>query len=1133
VLFLSDSFLKYKNPFWVNFYGCVTGANAPYDKMQNEVPQLGVEWHGRCQLAITMREEPKPVLACQPLRDATTIKAADALQKQNFELRMELHYAINLRKEGEDLTIKVCWGPYVVTSKKKATKNRMIEFYESLFIAGEFTFTSSPENEIPDVFIYISNSDKNLSFIRRPWTFFTDIQAKPKDVYFKVDIANTTTRADLAGIMKLRGFIYKPVEKPNLPLYGWDRPIQKKQARTGWKIHCNIYQAKDLIAGDSSGVSDPFLSFYVMGTEAKTSVIQETLNPVWNERLEFIANFDDLDDAPPLILTMWDYDGANDHDFIGSSILPIEPTHLNPQEVPKPSWVEIRCGKSNEPLGKVLMSICCYSRTEIIPRTPYIEPENARYYINMKILGLRELESTGILPVKRAFIRFDVDSLRPRSEKSFLPEKRFVRTEPLNPGPNPNILTVLNIDVSLPVDPDFCPAMTGAVSDYILKGASQPLIGTFSIPLGEIMKQTKAEMDKRIEKLVNLFNENQAKEEKKKEKAMKRQLTRQLTGAEGSPSPKKKFPNEEEEESKGDTSGLIEESKDKKPLLGMYSEALVTQFENIKESKGFLPGENDHVKIDIYGALHKKWAAYEENIEDDEDPNNESSKYLRLARYSPEGEELGRPDLTKYMELGHHNKEGTSKKHYRYAFDKELEKTGLIDDSPFIEIPIYRGKRVDSESLFKSLLGKSEQGFRRVGSFKSMITIMSEFEKMRYDAKLKHVGQFAQTSGLEFSDDEFLRQRDVVVRVYVIDAEGLPDKDDDSNSDPFLVIKLGKTIYNEKKFYQPDTPNPKFNKCYEFPASLPGASKLTIQLFDYDRFDADDLIGSTEIDIEDRWYSSKWRNLKYSPIETRELYHPSSSMAQGKVRLWVEILPKDVPATPLWNITPKPSLDYELRVVVWECKDVPNVDIEDASDIYITAKLPDGQHHRTDTHIRSQKGQGNFNWRMVFPVQLPMKKHMLTLAIWDKDLLSANDYICEATFDFTSDALKAIHREETVHMKGPEGEKFWIPCGNSKMVGGQAVQETLGKILVSVSIVPKEQAALAPVGQGRSNPNQHPYLPPPEGRFQLTWNIAKLYTQLVGPIARRKILIWIGIILGAFILIMCIPMIIAGFITRI
>jgi len=51
---------------------------------------------------------------------------------------------------------------------------------------------------------------------------------------------------------------------------------------------------------------------------------------------------------------------------------------------------------------------------------------------------------------------------------------------------------------------------------------------------------------------------------------------------------------------------------------------------------------------------------------------------------------------------------------------------------------------------------------------------------------------------------------------------------------------------------------------------------------------------------------------------------------------------------------------------------------------------------------------------MTFPVTLPMKKHRMTLQIWDKDLLSSNDYISEATFDFDAEALRAFNKEEHV-----------------------------------------------------------------------------------------------------------------------
>lgn len=151
------------------------------------------------------------------------------------------------------------------------------------------------------------------------------------------------------------------------------------------------------------------------------------------------------------------------------------------------------------------------------------------------------------------------------------------------------------------------------------------------------------------------------------------------------------------------------------------------------------------------------------------------------------------------MPLGHTTKDNKYKKHYRYFIDKELENSPFIDASPFLDIPIHRGKRTQEESFFQNLFGKKDD-YKCVGHFKAMINIMSENDKMRFDAKLKHVGQYAKTKGLEFSDDEFLRRRDVIVRLYVIEAEGLPDKDDDSNSDPYLIVKLGNHEYNVRFF---------------------------------------------------------------------------------------------------------------------------------------------------------------------------------------------------------------------------------------------------------------------------------------------------------------------------------------------
>ena len=74
--------------------------------------------------------------------------------------------------------------------------------------------------------------------------------------------------------------------------------------------------------------------------------------------------------------------------------------------------------------------------------------------------------------------------------------------------------------------------------------------------------------------------------------------------------------------------------------------------------------------------------------------------------------------------------------------------------------------------------------------------------------------------------------------------------------------------------------------------------RLVIQLYDYDRFGADDLIGQTVIDLEDRWFSQEWHDLEkqdplacerrethgpYKPLEVRDLTIPTSSSPQGQV----------------------------------------------------------------------------------------------------------------------------------------------------------------------------------------------------------------------------------------------------------
>lgn len=80
----------------------------------------------------------------------------------------------------------------------------------------------------------------------------------------------------------------------------------------------------------------------------------------------------------------------------------------------------------------------------------------------------------------------------------------------------------------------------------------------------------------------------------------------------------------------------------------------------------------------------------------------------------------------------------------------------------------------------------------------------------------------------------------------------------------------------------------------------------------------------------------------------------------------------------------------------------------------------------------------------------------------------------------------------------------------------QGVAECLGKLAISVQIVPEHEFTSMPVGSGRDDPNVNPYLPPPLGRMKVSANPLMVIKELVGPKLCAKIccLLCCGICMG-------------------
>lgn len=119
----------------------------------------------------------------------------------------------------------------------------------------------------------------------------------------------------------------------------------------------------------------------------------------------------------------------------------------------------------------------------------YSRVTRSEFNTDILILGLRNLQSPGILPVKKAFVKFNCKSIVPPGTASV----QDVSTQPTSSGPNPTINTTVNIKLPLPIDPLYCPNLTCTVYDQIFKGWNQPIIGVFTLDIGDLMKDLASE----------------------------------------------------------------------------------------------------------------------------------------------------------------------------------------------------------------------------------------------------------------------------------------------------------------------------------------------------------------------------------------------------------------------------------------------------------------------------------------------------------------------------------------------------------------------------------------------------------------------------------------------------------------
>uniref|UniRef100_A0A182S8T1 C2 domain-containing protein n=1 Tax=Anopheles maculatus TaxID=74869 RepID=A0A182S8T1_9DIPT len=210
----------------------------------------------------------------------------------------------------------------------------------------------------------------------------------------------------------------------------------------------------------------------------------------------------------------------------------------------------------------------------------------------------------------------------------------------------------------------------------------------------------------------------------------------------------------------------------------------------------------------------------------------------------------------------------------------------------------------------------------------------------------------------------------------------------------------------------------------------------------------------------------------------------------------------------------------------------------------------------TDVHYRSLTGEGNFNWRMVFPFRYSPADGMLvirrrkafyeqydtelkyppvlTVQVWDNDAFSADDFLGTMELNLThlpvpASSADACKLSDSLSLTGSGSStadylnlftrrriRGWYPVHGkntsnidaSDRYGGVSLT---GKIELELEILSHEDATQNPVGVGRKPPQHLPEPLRPEVSFNWLRQPAKTFNKLLWPRVRKSF-IWIGMV---------------------
>uniref|UniRef100_A0A665X9S7 Otoferlin n=1 Tax=Echeneis naucrates TaxID=173247 RepID=A0A665X9S7_ECHNA len=944
-------------------------------------------------------------------------------------------------------------------------------------------FLLQPQHSVPDVFIWMISNGKRIAYARVPSKdiLYSSIDeergkdcGKVKTIFFRIPGKKGFGPAGWTVQSKIEIYLWLGLSKQRKDyLCGLPNGFEENKLSKGpgfpssppisltymmkqiFQLRVHMYQARSLFAADSTGLSDPFARVFF----STQSQVTETLCPTWDqllvfENVELFGEASELRDDPPIIvIEIYDQDTVGKADFMGRTfakpVVKMADEHYGPPRFP-PQLEYYQIYRGNCAAGEMLGAFellqigpngkadlppidgpTDLDRGPILPVPLGIRPVLSKYRIEVLFWGLRDLKRVNLAQVDRP--RVDIECAGKGVQSALIP----------NYKKNPNFSTLVKwFEVDLPENELLHPPLNIRVVDCRAFGR-YTLVGSNAVT--SLRKFIYRPSDKQANNWSTTASLKRCDEKGKKKK-------------------RKKGDDAEEEEL--DESMLDWWSKyfaSIDTLTEVYPKELESEFDNFEDwlhsfnlfrGKG---GDDDDQNVTdedrIVGKFKGSLCMYK--VTDDMARDTSFDSNMGMFQNIPHNDPINvlvRIYVIRATDLHPADINGKADPYIAIR----LGKTEIKDKENYISKqlnPLF-GKSFDVEATFPmdSTLTVSIYDWDLVGTDDLIGETKLDLENRFYS---KHRATCGITSSYAIHGYNVWR-------------------------DPMKPTQILAKMCKDGKL--------------DGPHYGPGG-RVKVE----NRKQTDEHLALT---VLKHWEEIPRVGCKLVPehVETRPLLHPDKpGIEQGRIEMWVDMFPKDMTAPgPALDISPRKPKKFELRVIVWNTDEVvlEDDDIftgEKSSDIFVRGWLKGQQEDKqdTDVHYHSITGEGNFNWRFVYPfdylmaeekIVISKKESMfawdeteykiparLNLQVWDADHFSADDFLGAIELDLNRFPRGAKTAKQcTIEMVTNESEMPMVSIFKQKRIKGW--WPFVGKVEAELHLLTGEEAEKNPVGEGRNEP---------------------------------------------------------------